>query len=98
MTFKGDGLTDLEKVLDQFPREFTISEVIEFFEWPNSKARTAIDNGQNLDAVRLARCVRQGKNNSVAIYENVRWRQIWLKRAWGKANVRNMDGQRQKHL
>lgn len=98
MTFKGNGRSDLDKILDQFPREFTISEVMEFFEWPNAKARTAIDNGQISDAVRLARCERAGKNNSVAIYENVRWRQVWLKRAWGMANVRNMDGQRQKHL
>ena len=97
MTFKGDGLTDLEKVLDQFPREFTIFEVMQFFEWPNSKARTAIDNGQMNDSVRLARCVQQGKN-SIAIYENVKWRQIWLKRAWGKASVRDMDGQRSEHL
>lgn len=94
MTFTGNGHSDLEKILDQFPREFTIYEVMEFFDWPNSKARTAIDNGQITDAVRLARSERVNKINSVAIYENVRWRQVWLKRAWGGNNVRDMDSQR----
>ena len=99
MTFSGNGRTDLEMLLDQFPREFTIDEVIEFFEWPNSKARTDIINGQQTDAIRISREHRTQKGgDSIAIYENVRWRQVWLKRAWGKTNVRDMDGQRSEHL
>jgi hypothetical protein len=98
MTFKGDGRSDLEKLLDQFPREFTIDEVMKFFEWPNAKARTAIVNGQQTDAVRISREHRTLKGNSVAIYENVRWRQQWLKHAWGgKRDVGNVDGQEQRH-
>ena len=98
MTWAGEGRSDLDKVLDQFPREFTIDDVMEFFEWPNAKARTAIVNGQQTDAIRISREHRTLKGNATAIYENVRWRQVWLKRAWGKANVRDMDCTRQQHL
>lgn len=98
MTFSGNGRTDLEILLDQFPKEFTINEVTEFFGWPNSKARTAIVNGQQTDAIRISKEHRTQAGNSVAVYENVRWRQAWLKRAWGGGNVRDMDSQKQGHL
>ena len=98
MTWQGNGRSDLDKVLDQFPREFTIDDVMAFFEWPNAKARTAIVNGQQTDAVRISREHRTLKGNSVAIYENVRWRQVWLKRAWGTSNVRDMVCTRSEHL
>ena len=98
MTWQGNGRSDLDKVLDQFPREFTINEVMEFFEWPIAKARTAIVNGQQSDAIRISREHRPLKGNAVAIYENVRWRQVWLKRAWGASSVRDMDSTRSEHL
>ena len=98
MTWEGSGRSDLEVLLDQFPREFTIDDVVKFFDWPNSKARTAIVNGQQTDAIRISREHRTLKGNATAIYENVRWRQVWLKRAWGKASVRDMDCKRYQHL
>lgn len=98
MTWEGNGRSDLDKVLDQFPREFTIDDVMAFFEWPNAKARTAIVNGQQSDAIRISREHRTLKGNAVAVYENVRWRQVWLKRAWGTSDVRDMDSQRSEHL
>jgi hypothetical protein len=98
MTWEGNGRSDLDKVLDQFPREFTIDDVMAFFEWPNAKARTAIVNGQQSDAIRISREHRTLKGNAVAVYENVRWRQVWLKRAWGTSDVRDMDSTRSEHL
>ena len=98
MTFTGNGGSDLELLLHQFPREFTINEVMEFFEWPNSRVRNAIVIGQQTDAVRISKEHRTQKGNAIAIYENVRWRQDWLKRAWGKGNVRDMESNQPRHL
>ena len=97
MTFKGTGLDDLQSILRQFPRDFTIEDVTAYFEWPISRARQAIIAGQQTDSLRLLQDHRNGQASSgYAIYENVRWRREWITRAWGNREP-NVDGERQQH-
>ena len=98
MTFKGTGLDDLQSILRQFPRDFTIEDVIAYFEWPAKRARQAIVNGQQTDALRTIadiRCSETG-GTSYVVYENTQWRKEWITRAWGNREP-NMDCTRQQH-
>lgn len=100
MTFKGSGLDDLEKILHAFPMNFTIEDVTAYFQWPVSRARQAIVNGQQTDILRVIQETRQPNGTSgYAIYENTRWRKQWLTRAWGNCDVRESDmaSDRQEH-
>ncbi len=98
MTFKGSGLEDLELILNTFHRTFTIDDVVEKFGWTNGRARQAIVNGQQNDALRTIRERYTNHNISqLAVYENNRWRAEWIKRAWGPHHERNMDREGQQH-
>ena len=98
MTFKSSVAQDLAALLHQFPRTFTVEELANYFEWKASRARAAIAYGLNEDAIRTLKEHRQQKGQtSTAVYENVKWRQEWLKRAWGTSDVRDMDSQEQRH-
>ena len=97
MSFKGTGMVDLEKLLQAFPREFTIDQVVGRFGWSVTRTRQAIVNGQQTDTVRVIQEVRSPKGGTNhAIYENTQWRKEWLKRAW-RSHEPIMDGERQEH-
>ena len=97
MTFKGSGIDDLQKILQAFPRDFTMDDVIGYFGWPKHRARQAIVNGQQTDLVRSIAEVKNSNGSSAyTVYENARWRQQWLKRAWGN-NEPNVESNRQEH-
>ena len=97
MTFKGTGLDDLQSILRQFPRDFTIEDVTAYFDWPTNRARQAIIAGQQTDILRLVEDHRGGQAISgYAVYENTQWRKEWITRAWGNREP-NVDGERQQH-
>lgn len=98
MTFRGSGLEDLELILNKFHRTFTIDDVVGEFGWTNGRARQAIVNGQQTDALRTIKDrVTNHGISQLAIYENNRWRAEWIKRAWGPHRERNMDREGQQH-
>jgi hypothetical protein len=81
VTFKGTGISDLEKILATFPRNFTLNQVVSEFRWSKSRARQAIVNGQQTDVVRTLQDQRS-EGGPEAVYENITWRKEWLMRAW----------------
>ena len=98
MTFKGSGIDDLQKILQQFPRDFTVQDVASYFDWSTKRTKQAIVNGQQTDSVRLVTEVRSKEGRTAyAIYENTQWRKEWLTRAWG-SHGSVMDSERQEHL
>ena len=97
MTFKGSGLEDLELILNTFHRTFTVEDVVREFGWTNGRARQAIVNGQQTDALRTntERVTNHGISQ-LAIYENNRWRAEWIKRAW-RSHESDMDSEEQRY-
>ena len=98
MSFKGSGLDDLQSILRAFPRDFTIEDVVTYFEWPVKRAKQAIVNGQQTDVVRTIsdiRCAETG-GTSYAVYENTQWRKQWITRAWRNREP-DLDSQEHRH-
>ena len=85
MTFAGSGLANLEKILNRFPRTFTTKQVQEQCNLTIGEIRQAMVWGQQTDSVRIV-SERSGTDGGPAtvVYENVRWRAEWVKRAWHK--------------
>ena len=81
MTFSGSGMEDLQQVLREFPRTFTLPDLITHFDWPLPRARQAIVNGQQQDIVRIL-IDHKNQDNRYAIYENARWRREWISKPW----------------
>jgi len=88
---------DLKKILAAFPRDFTIKQVSEYFEWPARRVRQALVMGQQTDLVTV---LVQPRNEAgmpgEAVYENLTWRKQWLTRAW-RTHEPNMEGDRPEH-
>ena len=93
----GTALQDINRILEAFPRRFTIKEVENYFEWPTKRAKQAIVMGQQFDATVV---LFQPKNaicvSGHAVYENLTWRKQWLTRAW-RTHEPDMDSERQQH-
>jgi hypothetical protein len=81
MTFSGIGLSDLETILDTFPRTFTIKQIEERCGMSRQRVRQAIVWGNQTDMIRIV-SERCAGDENVVIYENIRWRAEWVKRAW----------------
>jgi hypothetical protein len=83
VTFKGSGLSNLEKILRQFPRTFTVKQVQEQCGLTIGEIRQAMVWGQQTDSVRIV-SERSGVDGGPAtvVYENAQWRKEWLMRAW----------------
>lgn len=97
MTFSGSGLHDLQRIIEVFPRDFTIEDVVAYFKWPISRARQAIIAGQQTDLLRVVEETRTPTGGSgYAVYENIRWRKEWITRAWGNREP-NVESTRQEH-
>jgi hypothetical protein len=93
----GTALQDINRILEAFPRRFTIKEVENYFEWPTKRVKQAIVMGQQFDAIVV---LFQPKNeigvSGHAVYENLTWRKQWLTRAW-RTHEPDMDSERQQH-
>ena len=74
MTFVGPALQDVGTIQENFPRQFTIEQVMAELDWEN-KARQAIVMGLSQD---FFRALSEERNTQLVIYENVQWRRSWL--------------------
>ena len=77
-------MDDLCRVLDKFPRTFTIAMAAEQLDWPMQRARQAIVNGQQADVIMALKEVRGPDGMPThTVYENRQWRKQWLTNDWG---------------
>jgi hypothetical protein len=86
MTFTGTALEDITRIRQEFPREFTHSQLCEHFGWEKARARQAIVMGVSQDYFRIV-----GAEDSVTqwvTYENVAWRRQWMTKRWGVSDER----------
>ena len=79
MTFQGPALQDVGTIQENFPRQFTIEQVMAELDWEKNKARQAIVMGLSQD---FFRALSEERNTQLVIYENVQWRRNWLTKPW----------------
>ena len=83
MTFTGTGHEDVQKILEEFPRSFTIKDVKDRFGWTSTRARQAMVCGQQADLIRMLYDAHPSTTGrTYAIYEHGSWRKEWITRTW----------------
>jgi hypothetical protein len=81
MSFSGIGLSDLETILETFPRTFTVKQIEEQCGMTRQRVLQAIVWGNQTDMIRIVS--ERGIGDSAAVtYENCRWRREWISKPW----------------
>ena len=88
MTFFGPALQDVGTIQENFPRQFTIEQVMAELDWEKNKARQAIVMGLSQD---FFRATSEERSTQLVIYENAQWRRNWLTKPWVSSWVHDLE-------